>query len=460
MGLTALTSPEDAARWLRAKGARRLVTHHQAVRPGDAWLAWPGARHDPRIHVQDALKAGAVACLLDAHLLPQGLASRQELATLANLKTWAGCVAGFFLDSPSQGLHVTAVTGTNGKTSTAWWLAHAWAQQGQPCGLVGTLGMYLVDKVGGSGPTLQQTPTGSTSVLTTPDAVSLQTQWRQWADRGLRHVAMEASSIGLEEHRLAGTQVDMALFTNLTRDHLDYHGTMEHYWAAKCRLFEGPLQAAGINIDDSHGAQLAQTLRTRGLDLWTVSSGGLGAEHARLRASLAKSPAVPGRLQRVNKEPNEPQVFVDFAHTPDALEKVLHTLQPLARASGGRLWCVFGCGGQRDRGKRPLMARSAASWAQCLVLTSDNPRQESPTDIINDMAQGLPAGSSVQVQQITDRAEAIFWALAQAQAEDVVLIAGKGHETTQEIAGVRHPFNDVEVAQRALVERSFITPSP
>jgi UDP-N-acetylmuramoyl-L-alanyl-D-glutamate--2,6-diaminopimelate ligase len=388
--------------------------------------------------------------------------------------------------------------------------------------------MYLVDKVPGGGPTLQQTPTISTSVLTTPDAVSLQSQWRQWADLGLGHVAMEASSIGLEEHRLAGTQVEMALFTNFTRDHLDYHGTMERYWAAKCRLFEGPLQAAGINIDDSHGAQLAQTLRTRGLDLWTVSSGSPGAEHARLRAadivpaqggtqfvlherdeldgpsghhreiqtwapvvgtfnvnnlllvlaalrhggvpledalaSLAKSPAVPGRLQRVNQEPNEPQVFVDFAHTPDALEKVLRTLQPLARASGGRLWCVFGCGGQRDRGKRPLMARSAASWAQCLVLTSDNPRQESPTDIINDITQGLPAGYSVQVQQITDRAEAIFWALAQAQAEDVVLIAGKGHETTQEIAGVRHPFNDVEVAQRALMERSvarsFTTPSP
>ena len=514
-----LHSPQEAARWLRERGARRLVTHHQAVQPGDAWLAWPGARQDPRSHVDAAIRAGAVACLLEAQGWSghtSGAPASQTCATLEGLKACAGTVASLFLGEPSQQLQVAAVTGTNGKTSTAWWLAQAWAQLGQPCGLVGTLGMQWISPSDSASTSslAAATPTG----LTTPDAVALQTQWREWADAGARHVVMEASSIGLEEHRLMGTQVDMALFTNLTRDHLDYHGTMDRYWAAKRRLFEGPVKAAGVNIDDPHGAALAHDLRHRSLDLWTVSTGGPGTTQARLRACdivpsqggtqfwvheeapsassvqawapvvgtfnvnnlllvvaalrhggvplhqavqcLAACPAVPGRLQRVGPpslassappgpRAQGPHVFVDYAHTPDALEKVLRTLQPLAQAQGGQLWCVFGCGGQRDRGKRPLMTAVASSLAQRLVLTSDNPRNESAADIIDDMVKGFTSHHGSEFRRIEDRGEAIAWAIAQAREQDVVLIAGKGHETTQEVAGVRHPFSDAEVAERA-----------
>lgn len=507
-----LNTPDDAAQWLRECGVRSLVIHHHHAAPGCAWLGWPGRQYDLRDHVGDVLRAGASACLLEAADLAdttEAIASQSgRVAVFSGLKTHAGSIASAFYGHPSHQLHLVAVTGTNGKTSTAWWLAQSLARMARPCGLAGTLGQWVPE------PGASITP--PSSGLTTPDAVALQSQWRQWLDQGVRHVAMEASSIGLAEHRLQGTHVSMALFTNLTRDHLDYHGTLQAYWAAKRQLFEEPLGAAGVNIDDAHGAALAAELGTRPLDLWTVSvqpraqPARLQARHlqpwqmgtrfevqegaqtlpvfapvmgdfnvnnlllvvAALRvlgiplaealSCVSALPAVPGRLQPVPSGPSAvgrsaPAVYVDYAHTPDALDKVLRVLRPVARARRGQLWCVVGCGGNRDRGKRPLMASIAATQADRVMLTSDNPRHEDPAVILDDMVSGLGEADMVRCQRVQDRAHAITRVVVQAGPNDVVLIAGKGHERTQDMAGVKHPFSDVDVAAKALGARASKT---
>ena len=349
--------------------------------------------------------------------------------------------------------------------------------------------------------------------MTTPDPVRLQRAFRQFADAGVRTCAIEASSIGLAEHRLTGTRIRVAVLTNFTQDHLDYHGSMEAYWQAKAALFSWPgLQAAVLNIDDPHGAQLHSALAlaqqaqpTSPLDLWSISmhqsarlraqdvvfaDAGLcftvveGAEQHRLQTavigdynvsnllgvlaamralgiSLASAVAacaalepVPGRMQRIAM-PGQPLVAVDYAHTPDALDQALRALRPLAQARGGRLWCVFGCGGDRDAGKRPQMGAAAQHRADCVVVTSDNPRSEAPEHIIHQILQGTIAGDTVWVEP--DRAAAIGQALAQADSADVVLIAGKGHEDYQEMAGVRRPFSDMAQAQAALQRREART---
>jgi UDP-N-acetylmuramoyl-L-alanyl-D-glutamate--2,6-diaminopimelate ligase len=383
------------------------------------------------------------------------------------------------------------VTGTNGKTSVSWWLAQALTALGQRCGVVGTLGL-------GAPPDLESTG------LTTPDPVSLQRAFRRFLDQGFGACAIEASSIGIEEHRLAGTRVDVALFTNFTQDHLDYHGSMEAYWQAKARLFAWPgLKAAVLNLDDLHGALLEQALAGTAVTCWTVArhvparlrasepvyaDGGLcfdvveGDERVSLATSLigdfnlsnllvvlgglralglpladaaracsALQP-VPGRMQRLGGGAAQPLAVVDYAHTPDALDKALCALQPLVDARGGVLWCLFGCGGNRDAGKRPLMAALAEQHAGRVVLTSDNPRGESPAAILADLRAGLQAPDLALV--IEDRREAIDCALRDAAPADVVLIAGKGHEDYQEIAGVRRPFSDLAVAQQALAARA------
>jgi UDP-N-acetylmuramoyl-L-alanyl-D-glutamate--2,6-diaminopimelate ligase len=402
---------------------------------------------------------------------------------------------------------VLAVTGTNGKTSTAWWLAqalsnvgpHAGGQgaqvatnEGSPyaCGLIGTLGT-------GRPPAVQFTG------LTTPDPVLLQGQFRRFLDRGLKACAIEASSVGIVERRLDGTRIQVAVFTNFTQDHLDYHGTMDAYWEAKAQLFRWPgLRAAVINIDDKKGLELAQSLQGSGPDLWTISCqqparlvaqdiryddqglrftvreggeahelatrvigdynvanllGVIGAMRAmgvRLADAVdacgSLSP-VPGRMERLS-EPGKPLVAVDYAHTPDALDKALQALAPLARQRGGKLWCVFGCGGERDTTKRPLMAAVAEKNADRVVVTSDNPRGEKPENIISQILLGLSHDQSVQVQ--TDRALAIAETIAAAGGQDVVLLAGKGHEGYQEIAGARLPFSDKVHAQAALDARA------
>jgi len=495
-----LHNAPEAARWLRSHVTGQLRTDSRRVQPGDAFIAWPGAATDGRQYLAQALQKGASACLVEARgheawVEALDTDAQQRLATLPDLKSQTGWVADAYYEHPSQALKVLAVTGTNGKTSTAWWLAQALSSPvlNQACGVVGTLGVGRVPDVVSTG-------------LTTPDPVLLQQQFRVFADGGLTHCAIEASSIGLAEHRLDGTQIRVAVFTNFTQDHLDYHGDMARYWAAKEALFSwAGLQAAVINIDDAQGAHLAQRLGASGLAVWTCSRRGSarlqardlrsaegltfelteGAEVRTLRTglmgdynidnllgvigslralgvSLADAvqacthvTAVPGRMQRVQSvanPPNEPLVVVDYAHTPDAVSQALRALRSQSVARGGRLWCVLGCGGDRDAAKRPLMAAAAEAEADQVLLTSDNPRFESPEAILAAMVTGLDRPQRVHIQ--VDRAQAIADAVAQAAEVDVILVAGKGHETTQEILGVSHPFSDVSQVQVALQRRA------
>ncbi len=491
MAALSLSSVDAAVAWLHARGARGLASDSRRVRRGDAFIAWPGQTHDGRGFVASALGAGASACLVEADGVEAYAFADERVGALPGLKAAAGIVASEFLGAPSRRLDVLAVTGTNGKTSTAWWLAQASSLLGRRCGVVGTLGVGQPPEVASTG-------------LTTPDPVALQTVFRQFADQGLAACAIEASSIGLAEHRLAGSAIKVALFTNFTRDHLDHHGTMESYWQAKAALFDWPgLQAAVVNIDDEQGAALAARLAGRPLALWTVSvradarltaravrycDGGLcfevseggttlpvrtaligdfnvanllgvigglralGVPLADAAAACARLTPVPGRMQRVAPAAGLPEVVVDYAHTPDALEKALVALRPFASERGGSLWCVFGCGGNRDASKRPLMGAIAERLADHVVVTSDNPRDEAPAFIISQILVGVIGHDDVDVMD--DRRAAIAYVVAAADGRDVVLVAGKGHEDYQEVAGVRQPFSDVAIAQTLLSVRS------
>jgi UDP-N-acetylmuramoyl-L-alanyl-D-glutamate--2,6-diaminopimelate ligase len=502
-----LESPQAAAQWLAERVRGTLRTDSRAVQPGDGFIAWPGHASDGRQYVAAALAAGAAACLVeDEAVAAFGLADAR-VATLAGLKAAAGAVADAYYTAPSQGLAVVATTGTNGKTSTAWWTAQALTQIGRRCGFIGTLGIGEPPPAAAGGEPARAAAEGgqgtvSSTGLTTPDPVTLHGALRRFADQGYAACAIEASSIGVVEHRLDALRIAVALFTNLTRDHLDYHGGMAAYGDAKRALFAWPgLRAAVINVDDGYGAQLADDLAGDPIDLWTVSlqrparlratapvylRGGLAFEVLEGEARVALKSAlvgaynasnllvvigglralgvplataaaaaggltpVPGRLQRIAGPDLE--VVIDYAHTPDALEKVLQALRPLAAARGGRLWCVFGCGGNRDATKRPMMGAIAARGADHVVVTSDNPRDEVPGAILAQILGGVTGHDEVRV--IEDRREAIHHAVLGAAAGDVVLLAGKGHEDYQEIAGVRRPFSDIEEAHAALAVRA------
>lgn len=492
-----LRTPIEAAEWLAARVGKRpnsrLRTDSRQVRIGDGFIAWPGAVTDGRRFIGDALAQGACACLVEADGAEAfELEDTDEVAGYTGLKRALGSIAAAYYGHPTEQLPVLAVTGTNGKTSVTWWLAQA-LSQARPggCALIGTLGV-------GTPPHLE------TTGMTTPDAVLMQAKFRRFLDQGASACAIEASSIGIEEGRLDATRVRVAVFTNFTRDHLDYHGTMQAYWHAKERLFYWPgLEAAVINIDDPEGRALAASLEGGLLPIWTYSCAGkarlqardirhgdaglgflvcegdqshalqtqlvgqynvsnmlavIGAQRA-IGVPLAEAVAacqgllpVPGRMERLGGE-GQPLVAVDYAHTPDALEQALAALRPLASARGGRLWCVFGCGGERDATKRPMMAAVAEKGADCVVVTSDNPRGEKPLAIIGQILLGLSHRDAVQVE--VDRARAIRDAIASADPHDVILLAGKGHETYQEVKGERLPFDDREQARKALKRRSF-----
>ena len=495
--------PAAAAAWLRQHVTGDLRTDSRQVGTGDGFIAWPGAAHDARAHVPSALERGASACLVERDGAERFSLNDPRVATYTGLRTASALVACAYFNDPSHAVQVIAVTGTNGKTSTAWWLAqalsHSQIDPPRPCAMVGTLGVGQPPAAGtDSAQALGQlTATG----LTTPDPVLLQSSLRQFADAGLRTCALEASSIGIDEHRLDGTRIHTAVFTNFTQDHLDYHGSMEAYWQSKTRLFQWPdLVAAVINIDDAKGAELLQLSAVSARDVWTVSctraarlqaqsitagETGLafdvveGAQTERLQTRLvgqfnisnllgviaamrslgvplaqavracAELSPVPGRMQRL-LAPGLPLVVIDYAHTPDALAKALDALRPMALQRKGQLWCVFGCGGDRDPGKRLLMGASAGK-ADRVLVTSDNPRSEDPLAII---AQIMPAlAHHADTQQQADRAIAIDSALTAAASADVILIAGKGHEDYQEVAGQRRPFSDLEQARCALAHR-------
>ncbi|GAB2831957.1 hypothetical protein GCM10027276_37720 [Comamonas piscis] len=501
--VTTVHSTAAAVEWLRERVASgTLQTDSRQVRAGDAFIAWPGGVNDGRAYVAQAVQRGAVACLVEQAGLEAFDMQGMPVASMPGLKAATGPIANAWFAQPSEQLDVLAVTGTNGKTSISWWLAQAVTHlceagvlQHRGCAMVGTLGVGI--------PPHQLDVTG----MTTPDPVLLQRAFRGFADAGYGACAIEASSIGIAEHRLAGTRIRLAIFTNFTQDHLDYHGSMDAYWAAKEALFQWPgLQAAVVNLDDARGAALAASLASTVLDLWTVSVDSatnarlsahniragerglvfevaeVGAEAAAvtlhsqvigqynvlnllqviaslrvLGASLPQAAeacavlaAVPGRMEQVTQA-GAPLVAIDYAHTPDALDKALQALRPLAAQRGGKLWCVFGCGGNRDAGKRPLMGRIAQAGADEVVVTSDNPRSEQPQAIIDDILRGMALDAHSQVQ--ADRAAAIEEVVLRASSQDVVLLAGKGHEDYQEVAGVKLPFLDAAQAQAALAKR-------
>jgi len=494
-----LHTPVEAAQWLRARVRGELHADSRRVSAGDGFVAWPGAASDGRRHVPDALAKGATACLVEREGAEAFGFSGDAVASYAGLKAATGPIAAHYYAHPSEQLDLLAVTGTNGKTSTAWWLSEAISGlPGRgPCAVVGTLGI-------GRPPELSYTG------LTTPDPVMLQRSLREFVGQGYSACAIEASSIGIVERRLDGTRIAVAVFTNFTQDHLDYHGSMEAYWRAKAELFGWPgLRAAVVNIDDVQGATLAADLAARGadagVDLWTLSTAAtparlaardIGYDAQGLRFTVVESGAtpismstpligqynvsnllgvlgalralgltlpeavaacgvltpVPGRMERVPGDAAAPMVVVDYAHTPDALDKALAGLRPLAQQRGGRLWCLFGCGGDRDPIKRPMMAAVAEAQADCVLVTSDNPRSEKPDAIISQILLGLTSPERAQVE--VDRARAIAQIVAEAAPQDVVLLAGRGHEAWQEVAGgERIAISDAAHAAQALAAR-------
>ncbi len=478
----------------------RLVTDSRRVREGDTFLAYPGEKSDGRNHIAQAIAAGAHAVIYEKHMSghpneERNLARDVPHLAVADLRHKAGLIADAVYGSPSGQLWMVGVTGTNGKTSTCHWIAQSLDRVGKKCALIGTLG-------NGFGGALQPT------MNTTPDAVLLHGLLAEYLGMGARAVAMEVSSHALTQGRVNGVHFDVALLTNLSRDHLDYHGDMESYAAAKRRLFGWEtLKYAVVNLDDAFGAEMAMQLQegkvevigygltddalhlaerhgmrmvygkllkmsTEGLCMEVYSSWGMGKLESpmlgRFNAAnllgvlavlligevglndalnaLGRVEPAAGRMQRIGGA-GRPAVIVDYAHTPDALEKVLVALKEMRADVTGKLYCVFGCGGDRDRGKRAMMGRIAEKFSDRCIVTSDNPRGEDPGSIIDEVVSGM---SMTNHKVVVDRASAISYAIGQASADDAVLIAGKGHEDYQEIQGVRLPFSDVRVAMEAL----------
>lgn len=458
------------------------------VRPGDLFLAYPGDLADGRRYIANAIGRGACAVLWQAGGdFAWDSAWRVPNLEAAGLRQLAGPLAHRVYGFPSEALSLVAVTGTNGKTTVSQWVARAHPRR---CAVIGTLGAGFPGELEETG-------------FTTPEAATLMRCLADFRRREALACALEASSIGIEEGRMNGLKVDVAVFTNFTRDHLDYHGSMEAYAAAKEKLFAWPrLRLAVVNLDDELGLRLAAGTSAVRVLGYTVGDGhrdrmgvvraenlvatpaggqrftlvapngkaqvetevvgrynvsnllavaavlidaGLSASECARRLSRLQAPA--GRMEKLGGQ-GEPLVVVDYSHTPDALENALGTLREVAAGRGGRLVAVFGCGGDRDRGKRPLMGEVAVRLADRVILTSDNPRCEDPESILADIRGGAPAAET-----IADRAAAIRSAIRCAAGEDVVLLAGKGHEPYQEIAGVRHPFSDLEQARAALFAR-------
>ncbi len=470
-----------------------LTADSRAVKMGSVFAAYPGTLLDGRAFIAEAIARGAAAVLWERAGFSWDARWNVPNLAIENLRGRLSEIAGHVYGNPSDALWMAGVTGTNGKTSVSQWIAAACDALGRRSAVIGTLGNGLVGE-------------RAEARNTTPDPIAVQRLLAGYLRRGARCVAMEVSSHGLDQGRVAGLKYDVAVFTNLTRDHLDYHGTMESYAEAKYRLFSARgLRHAVVNADDPWGERFIRRLDGSGLDVIDFGTRG-GAPSARARPRLAASairlseegvrfrvasewgagevaagalgafnvsnllavlgallaaripldaaleavsalPPVPGRLERVGGG-SAPLVVVDYAHTPDALEKVLEALRP-AVGTGGRLICVFGCGGERDAGKRPLMGAAAARLADHVIVTSDNPRGEDPHAIIEQVLAGIP---DRKAEAVGERQVAIFAAVHQARAGDVVLLAGKGHETYQEIAGSRHPFSDRDVAAAALAQ--------
>ena len=500
---------------------RELTADSRAVRAGDLFAAYPGhprsdgSRIDGRDFIGDAIARGAAAVLWERDGFAWNAAWHLPQVAVDGLKPLVGAISSEVYGFPSDQLFMAGVTGTNGKTSVSQWIAQALQLCGKPCGVIGTLGARVYGLREQTGPheagnaVLNGNASAGAS-NTTPDAIVLQRTLKAMREAGAAACAMEVSSIGLDQARVNGVAFDCAVFTNFTRDHLDYHGSMAAYEAAKTKLFmtEG-LRHAVINLDDPMGVRLmakvadridriaycidgmspvaefvedegrltASALRfdAHGVRFKVSSDWGSAAVNAPVWGAfnvsnllavlgaliaagvpfdtavraLEKIEAVPGRMNALGGT-NAPLVVIDYAHTPDALEKALASLRPLAQARAGALRVVFGCGGDRDAGKRPLMGEVAARLADAVMLTSDNPRSEAPETIIAAIARGMAKPHLV----VADRLQAITRAVQGAGVHDVILVAGKGHEATQEVAGRKLPFSDHDVVRRALDNRA------
>jgi UDP-N-acetylmuramoyl-L-alanyl-D-glutamate--2,6-diaminopimelate ligase len=477
-----------------------LTLDSRTAAPGAAFLAVRGRKAHGLAFAREAVARGARVVLWEPEpgVAPPAFDADVCLVAVPDLGAQAGYIADRFFGAPSAALTVIGVTGTNGKTTCAWLLAQALLARGLAARYLGTLGSGRVDAV-------------VPGTHTTPDAITLQRQLAVWRDAGATHVALEVSSHALDQERCAGVRFHTAVFTNLSRDHLDYHGDMRAYGAAKARLFDWPTLAARvINVDDEFGIELAgrahpgarlilttrrppgadadlaalpgalivraaaASALPRGLRLEVEAQGvrarldspllgdfnvanllsvlgallALDVPLAEACAALAQCQAPPGRMQ-ASGGGTLPLVIVDYAHTPDALDKALRA----ARAHcSGRLWCVFGCGGDRDAGKRAAMGRIASGLADALVVTDDNPRGEDPAAIVAAILEGVTHREHLTVEH--DRAAAIGGAVRAAAAGDVVLIAGKGHEDYQIVGAERRPFSDIQVVRAALAARS------
>ena len=476
-----------------------LAVDSRRVVAGDLFFALKGSHADGRDYADAAIKSGAGAIVTDMRPM-EGVLADAPIPVLQTEKPRAVLAAAAARFWPRQPGLTAAVTGTNGKTSTVEFLRQIWQRTTWDAVSIGTLGMQGIESRD-----MQGTMMGL-AALTTPDAISLHGALNKLASAGITHMAIEASSHGIEQCRLDGLNVHIAGFTNLSRDHLDHHPDMEAYFAAKSRLFTTLLMAGGtavINIDDDYGALLAKMLRgpakrdivvltigeTKGADFHikaitpmdfgleiTVAHGSatmripvalagrFQALNAITAAVMAHASGLPlhdslgalayvtgaeGRMQLVTGHPAGARVIIDYAHTPDALHAALTALRPEAR---GRLAVLFGAGGDRDPGKRPMMGKTAADLADLVYVTDDNPRSEAPEAIRRDILVGCP-----NAQEINDRAEAITKALAGLTADDVLLIAGKGHENFQLVGDETLPFSDASVARKAIIDMTAAT---
>ena len=481
-----------------------LVTDSREIKPGDTFLACVGNKLDACEFIPQAISAGANAILWERHHdFSWNPGWQVPNLPIDGLRKKTGIIADQVYGHPTQKLWVIGVTGTNGKTSCSHWIAQAMGALGRKTAVIGTLGDGFLGAL-------------MTTANTTPDGVQLQKRMAYFLKQNAECVTMEVSSHGIKEERISGTTFSVALFTNLTRDHLDYHKNMKEYGAVKARLFHWPgLKYAVLNMDDEFGVKLSQQLESthtkvigygfkelktcdietlkirmlKGINLKSSIDGlefdvEFGSERTKFKtrvvgrfnasnllsvmATLIASDvklvdavqvmqqvqSVTGRMERLGGQ-EQPLVVVDYAHSPDALEKVLTTLRDIlnkpkdqnkTRTKDKKLVCVFGCGGERDRGKRPMLGKVASKLADEVIITCDNPRSENPRNIINEIAAAADPNYYIE----EDRAMAIYRAISSARKGDIVLIAGKGHEMYQEIGGQRLPFNDKEVARQVL----------
>ena len=502
-------NPDQLVEYLHslARPSARVSADSRQIQPGDIFFAYSvghgNALRDSRLFIDAALDNGAACVVFDPADASDRYAryvEHPQCVAIENLASLVGRFCSEWYGNPSKQLRMIGVTGTNGKTSVTQWLAKALDTPNHRTAVLGTLGTGFLGALEKTG-------------YTTPDAPKLQTQLKELLDAGAKQVAMEVSSHALDQDRIAGTAFDCAVFTNLTQDHLDYHGNMADYAQAKAKLFaQQGLQHVVVNLDDAFGRELAMNLLAKDeLKVWayalnqtafqgfekfgdrlqkiyaidsSFSHSGYsstfvldGVGQANLHISLlgefnlsnalavwstlltqglsvAESSDRVGRLESVvgrmelislgrHTKAEGLLAVVDYAHTPDALQKVLKALRPIAEQRGGKIWCVFGCGGDRDSGKRSQMGSVSQQLADHIVITSDNPRSEDPLQIIQMIRQGIQEPAS-NVQEIPDRAAAIMAAIRHADIRDIVLVAGKGHETTQEIGDKCFEFSDQE----------------